>query len=215
MPDLSFQVERAETEPFAAAPLLLLKLRVREANGVPIHAIALRCQIRIEPVKRRYTDAERGQLLDLFDTPERWGQTLRPMLWTHTTVVVPAFTESVVVDLPVPCSFDFNVAATKFFYALEEGEVPLSLLFSGTVFHETEGVGLQVAQIPWDREATFRLPVRAWKEMMERYYPNSAWLCLRRDVFDRLYQYKSRQRLPTWEQTLEALLSSADERRAP
>jgi hypothetical protein len=215
MPELSFQVERAETEPFAVAPLLLLKLRVRQAGAVPIHAIALRCQIRIEPGKRRYADAERAGLLDLFDAPERWGQTLRPMLWTHTTVVVPPFTDSVLVDLPVPCSFDFNVAATKFFYALEEGEVPLSLLFSGTVFHDTEGAGLQVAQIPWDRETSFRLPVRAWKEMMERYYPYSAWLCLRRDVFDRLYQYKSRQRLPTWEQALEALLSSADERRAP
>jgi hypothetical protein len=209
MPDLSFQVESAEAARFAAAPLLLFKLRLAQrAAAMPIHAIALRCQIRIEPARRRYENKERERLLDLFDTPDRWSQTLRPMLWTHTSAVVGPFTDCIVVDLPVPCTFDFNVAATKYFYALEEGEIPLSLLFSGTVFHEVEDAGLQVAQIPWDREAAFRLPVRVWKEMMELHYPNSAWLCLRRDVFDRLYQYKSEHRLPTWEQALESLLPS-------
>jgi hypothetical protein len=207
MPDLSFQVEKAVAEPFATTPLLLFKLQVSQgAAAVPIHTVALRCQIRIEPAKRRYGAREGEGLRDLFDTRDRWSQTLRSMLWTHTNVVVGAFTDSIVVDLPVPCTFDFNVAATKYFYALEEGEVPLSLLFSGTVFHEVADRGLQVAQIPWDREASFRLPVRVWKEMMELYYPNSAWLCLRRDVFDRLYQYKNRLGLPTWEQALENLL---------
>jgi hypothetical protein len=102
------------------------------------------------------------------------------------------------------------VAANKYFYALEEGEVPLVLLFSGTVFHESEEGGLQVAQISWEKETTFRLPVRVWEEMMQRYYPNSAWLCLRKDVFDRLYQYKSRNGVPTWEQVLENLLAPTE-----
>jgi hypothetical protein len=207
MPDLSFQVERAEVAQFAAAPLLLFKLRiVQRAAPVPIHAIALRCQVRIEPARRRYGASEGERLLDLFDTPDRWGQTLRPMLWAHTSAVVGPFNDSIVVDLPVPCTFDFNVGATKYFYALEEGEVPLSLLFSGTVFHEVEEAGLQVAQVPWEKDATFRLPVAVWREMMERYYPNSAWLCLPRDVFDRLYRYKCGQRFLTWEQALESLL---------
>jgi Family of unknown function (DUF6084) len=209
MPDLSFQVEKAEAVRFAAAPLLGFKLRIaQDAAALPIHAIALRCQIRIEPGRRRYQVEEQRGLLDLFDTPDRWGQTLRPMLWTHTSTVVPPFTDSIIVDLPVPCTFDFNVAATKYFHALEDGEVPLSLLFSGTVFHEVEDAGLQVEQIPWEKEASFRLPVAVWKEMMELYYPNSAWLCLRRDIFDRLHQYKSEQRIPTWEQALETLLPS-------
>jgi hypothetical protein len=207
MPDLNFHVEEAEAVAFAAAPLLRFKLRVSQrSEAVPIHAVVLRCQVRIEPARRPYAPQERGRLLDLFDTPDRWSQTLRPMLWTHTSAVVPPFTDSIVVDLPVPCTFDFNVATTKYFYALEEGEVPLSLLFSGTVFHEVEDAGLQVAQIPWEKEATFRLPVGVWKEMMELYYPNSAWLCLRRDVCDRLYEYKCRHRLPTWEQAVESLL---------
>jgi hypothetical protein len=133
------------------------------------------------------------------------------MLWTHTQVVVPAFTGSTVVDLPVPCTYDFNVAATKYFYGLSDGEVPLCLLFSGTIFFAGASGALQIAQIGWDREVNFRLPIRVWQDMMEQYYPNSAFLCLRRDVFDRLYRYKSRHALPTWEQALERLLPAGDE----
>jgi Family of unknown function (DUF6084) len=189
----------------------VLKLRINQAAGsVPIHAILLRCQIRIEPAKRRYGVREGAGLRDLFDTPERWSQTLRSLFWTQANIVVPPFIESIVVDLPVPCTFDFNLAATKYFDALEEGEVPLSLLFSGTVFQDVTDEGLQVAQIPWDKEATFRLPVAVWKEMMEQYYPNSAWLCLRKDVFNRLQQYKSKLGLPTWEQALDSLLPRAN-----
>jgi hypothetical protein len=215
MPDLRFQVDGVHVEPFAAAPLLLFKLRVSQpaAGAVPVHTAVLRCQVRIEPGGRRYGDRESERLRDLFDRPERWGRTLRGLLWTHASVVVPPFTDSVVVDLPVPCTFDFNVAVTRYFHALEDGEVPLTLLFSGSVFHETEERGLQVAPVPWDREASFRLPVRVWQEMMAHYYPDGAWLCLRRDVFDRLARYKGEQGLPTWEQVLESLLPAPEESR--
>jgi Family of unknown function (DUF6084) len=215
MPDLKFKVLTAEPEPFAVGPLLRFKLHVSQsaaagAKLVPIHAVALQCQIRIDPARRQYATAEQEKLLDLFDRPSRWGQTLRPMLWTHASVGIGPFTDSIVVDLPVPCTYDFNVAVTKYFYALEDGEIPVNLLFSGTVFHEGEDGALQVAQIPWDRESVFRLRVSVWKEMMEQYYPNSAWLCLRKDVFDRLYRYKSRHGLPTWEQALESLLQTPE-----
>jgi hypothetical protein len=214
MPDLEFQVERAEPEPFSVTPLLLFKLLVRQSEPVatPIHSIALRCQIRIEPARRRYVAAEQDRLRDLFDTPGRWGQTLHSMLWTHVSSVIPPFTDRTLVDLPVPCTFDFNVAALKYFSALEDGEVPLKLFFSGTIFHENAEGGLQVAQIPREKEAAFRLPVRVWQDMMELYYPDCAWLCLRRDLFDRLHDYKRRNGLPTCEQALENLLSPAQDR---
>jgi hypothetical protein len=211
VPDLSFDVEKAEAVAFAAAPTLSIKLRVVNANRQgPVHTVALRCQIMIEPARRRYGAHERRRLLDLFGEPERWGQTLRPMLWIQASAVVPPFTGSTVVDLQVACSFDFNVAATKYFAGLEAGEVPLNLLFSGTIFYEAEGGALQVAQIPWHKEARFRLPVKVWKEMMDLYYPNVAWLCLRREVFDRLYQYKMDRGFPTWEQAIEGLLPEAE-----
>jgi len=207
MPDLSFELETAAAVPYAAAPLLAFKLRLSNAVvGEPIHTIALRCQIMIDPARRRYQEDDQERLHDLFGEPERWGQTLRPMLWTHTSVIVPSFTGSSVVDLQVPCTFDFNVAATKYFAGLTAGEVPLNLLFSGTVFYATGEGALQVAQIPWDKEARYRLPVAAWKQMMDIYYPNSAWLALRRDVFNRLYRYKVQRGIPTFEQALESLL---------
>ena len=147
---------------------------------------------------------------DLFGEPERWGQTLKNMLWTHASVVAPAFQDSIVVDLPVPCTFDFNVASTKYFHGLADGDVPLNFLFSGTVFYADGDGALQVAPIPWDKEARFRMPVKTWNEMMDIYYPNSAWLCLRRDAFDRLHQYKMRFGIPTWEQVLERIVPDVE-----
>jgi hypothetical protein len=211
--DLNFTVETAEVEPHAAAPLLNFKLRIAQTvaaqEPTTIPAIALKCQIRIEPARRRYAADEEQKLLDLFGTRERWGQTLRSTLWTHASVVVPPFTGETVIDLPVPCSFDFNVAATKYFYALADGEVPLCLLFSGTIFYTDRDGYLQVSQIPWEKEASFRLRVQVWKNMMELYYPESAWLRLERDTFDRLYHYKSSRGLPTWEKAIDMLIDSA------
>lgn len=209
MPDLSFEVEGAEAVPFAASPLLALKLRVRNANEhEAIQAVALNCQIRLEVTRRQYDAPEQERLFELFGSPERWGNTLRAMLWTHAFVNVPPFVGDTLVSLPVPCTFDFNIAATKYFAGLDDGAVPLNLLFNGTVFYETEEAGLQVTQISWESEAKYSLPVRVWKEMMDIYYPNSAWLSLRRDVFERLYQYKIRSAIPTWEQALENLLNA-------
>jgi hypothetical protein len=213
MLDLNFHVEKAEPLLYAAAPLLVFKLGIVQAGkeNVPVHSMALRCQLRIEPTRRRYSAQEQAKLRDLFGEPERWAQTLRAMLWTHVNLMVGPFTGETVVDLPVPCTYDFNVAAMKYFYALEDGAVPVCLLFSGTIFYEAAGGRLQVAQVSWEKEADFKLPVRVWQQMMDHYYPNSAWLCLHRDVLDRLYQYKVRCGLPTWEQTLERLLDTATE----
>lgn len=212
MPDLNFEVNGAEALPYAASPLLVFKLHVTNANAeTPIHTIALRCQIQIEAARRRYGASEQERLLDLYGEPERWSQTLRTMLWTHASIVVPPFEGSTMVDLQVPCTFDFNVAATKYFAGLEDGEVPLCLQFSGTIFYEAENGAMQIAQISWEKEAKYRLPVRVWKEMMDSYYPNSAWLCLRRDVFERLDEYKRRRGIPTWEKALESILPAIDE----
>ena len=182
MPDLNFEIESVAPQPYAVTPLLNFKLRVGNATGEPVHSVILRCQIMLEVTRRRYSFEERDQLLDLFGEPEQWDRTLRNMLWTNMSVTVPAFSGATIVDLPIHCTFDFNVAATKYFAGLEEGEVPLLMLFSGTIFYMSESGALQVTQIPWEREAHYRLPVRVWREMMDMYYPNSAWLCLRRDV---------------------------------
>jgi Family of unknown function (DUF6084) len=205
LPDLRFQVEDAAATPNAAVPQLSFKVRITDSEAEPVHSIALRAQVQIEPVRRRYSAAEQEHLKELFGEPERWSKTLHPLLWTNANVSVPGFTGNTLIEVPVACTFDFNVAITKYIYGLENGELPTSLLFSGTVFYAGQA-GLQVAQIPWDREASYRLPVRVWKEMMDLYYPDTAWMCLRRDVFERLYEFKARYGIPTWEQTLERML---------
>jgi len=205
--ELDFTVTGAEPVPFAAAPTLALKLRVTSRDpDAQIHSVILRCQIQIEANRRKYETSEQERLIDLFGTPERWGQTVRPMLWTNVQTVVPPFSGSTVADLHVPCTFDFNIAAAKYFAGLENGEVPLCLLFSGTVFYQSHDGLLQVNQISWDRESKYRLPVKVWQQMMEAYYPNLVWLCLRRDVFDRLHAFKLENGIPTWEQAVDQLL---------
>jgi uncharacterized protein DUF6084 len=211
VPSLSFHVESVAAIPFAAGPMLGFQLRISNRGGEPIQAVSLRCQIQIEPTRRRYTQRDQERLLDLFGEVSRWGQTLRTLLWTHANAAVQAFTESTVCELPVLCTFDFNVAATKYFHGLEDGTVPLCLQFSGTVFYVNETGSLQASPISWNEETRFELPIKAWKEMMDLYYPDTAWVCLRRDVFDRLYRYKVEHMIPTWEEAVERFATVAPE----
>lgn len=211
MPELNFNIEDAAMVPFAVAPTLAFRLRIgNQPASEIIHTIALRCQIQLEVTLRHYSHAEQARMLDLFGEPGRWSQTLRNLLWTHASTVVPGFKQSTTVDLPVPCTFDFNVATTKFFAGLEEGDIPLCLMFSGTVFYSEPEGALQVSPISWQQEEKFRLPVKVWREMIDAYYTNSAWLCLRRDVFDRINQYKMRHGIPTWEAAIESIIPAEE-----
>lgn len=212
MPELHFAIEGAEALANAAVPIIALKLRITNLPASePIHTLALRCQVQIEPAKRSYLPREREQLHDLFGEPERWSRTVRPLLWMNVSVGVPGFSDNTLIDVQLPCTFDFNVATTKYFHAVESGEIPLGVMFSGTVFYKGPDGALQVAQVPWDREANFRLPVSMWKQMMDMYYPNTAWLCLERDAVQQLYDYKMRHGIPTWEKAIARALAAAEE----
>jgi Family of unknown function (DUF6084) len=207
MPELGIKIEKASVLQYAAAPTIMLQLYVvNRIQDQAVHTIVLNCQIQIEATRRRYRPEEQQKMLDLFGQPDRWSQTLRNLLWTNVSIVVPGFRGSTYADLSIPCTFDFNVATTKYFEGLTEGEIPLNLLFSGTIFYAGTDGSLQVAPISWNQEAKFRLPLQVWQEMMQTYYPNAAWLYLRRDVFDRLYRYKVQRGIPTWEQALESVL---------
>ncbi len=211
MPDLSFEVIDAYVPPYAAVPQLVFKLRVtNDIAGERLHSISLRSQIQIAVTRRRYTPDAQARLKELFGEPKRWGDTLHPLLWTHASTNVRSFEGSVVADLPVTCTYDFEIASTKYFDALADGEIPLSFLFSGTIFYENDEGMLQVEQIPWSKEALYRLPVSTWKSVIERYYPNSAWIRLHKDQFDQLYRYKIAHSLPTWEDVISQLLQSSD-----
>ena len=189
-------------------PLLSFRLRITEHAGVPVDAVTLESQIQIEAARRRYKDArEQEALLDIFGEPHRYAKTVKTMLLAIATTQVQRFTGSVEAEVRVPSSFDLGLGWVKYFHALQEGEVPLAFQFSGTVFYQGENGNLQIAKIPWDREAFFRMPLKVWKQMIDEHYPDDNWLTLRRDVFDRLYRYKARNSLSSWEETITSLLS--------
>ena len=206
MPDLHFRVEGAHPVAHAASPLLSLRLHISNAAADPIHAVLLRCQIQIETPRRAYRETEQEGLADLFGAPARWATTLKPLLWTQLGVTVPGFDGETRFELQVPCTMDLNVAAGKYFHSLASGAVPLLLLFSGTVFHAAPDGVLQAAPIPWSSEARFSLPLAVVREAIDACFPNAGFLTLQRDVLDRLYRYKVRNGLPTWERAIEALL---------
>ncbi|MGH9276859.1 MAG: DUF6084 family protein, partial [Acidimicrobiales bacterium] len=132
--ELEFAVAGAEPDRYAAAPTLVFQLNVTAPEGRDVHALALRCQIRIEPQRRRYDHAEEERLLALFGETPQWGDSLKPFLWTHASTVVAGFSGTTEVELPVPCTYDFEVTGAKYMHALDGGEIPLILLFNGTVF---------------------------------------------------------------------------------
>lgn len=208
-PALTFAVEGAHAVRYAAVPTLRFTLRV-DSGGAAIRSIMLNVQLRIAANERGYEEAEQERLGELFGTPDRWATTVRGLLWTHATLVISPFQGETVVDLDVPCTYDFEVTASKYLAALQEGEVPLELLFSGTVFHRDDAGRLSVSRISWDREAPYRMPVAVWRQTMDYHFADAAWLRVERETFDRLAAYKARHTLVSWEAALGALLDRAE-----
>jgi hypothetical protein len=198
----SFSIEDGGVLPHSAVPTLRFGLRLQSDEEV--RALSLAVQVRIAATQRTYSDAEEEALREVFGSPEQWGRSLQSLHWTNLALQVPAFSGSTLVDLLVTCTYDLEVTAAKYLTGLEEGEVPLEFLFSGTLFY---GEPLQVRPISWNAEAQYRLPVSVWREMMDRFFPNSAWLRLDRKTFDRLHAYRARNSLLNWDDTFEALLS--------
>jgi hypothetical protein len=199
---LAFSVDGAARVEHAAVPTLRFALRI--SSETPVRSVLLDVQVQIAARRRGYDEAAHDRLFELFGPVGDWGTTLRTLLWTRTTLVVPAFETETVVGLDVPCSYDLEVAASRYLDALTDGVVPLEFLFSGSVFYAVDGA-LQTTRLSWDSEAAFDLPVSVWKETMERYFRGTAWVRLSKDSFDRLSAYKSRHALATWDEALEAL----------
>jgi hypothetical protein len=208
--ELVFDCTGARADRYAVVPQMLMSLRISETSGQRVEAIALRCQIRIEPARRRYSDDEAQRLNDLFGETQRWADTLKPLQFTNVSIMVPGFSGSAEVSLPVPLTYDMEIGATRYFAGLDDGEVPLLLLFSGTVFSLHDGK-MSVTQVPWSKEASYRLPVKIWREAIDAHFPNSSWIRLSSTAMDELLDYKTRNALPTWEATVLSLLDAAAE----
>jgi Family of unknown function (DUF6084) len=214
MAELVFDCIGARADKYAVVPQMFMTLRISETSGNRVEAIALRCQIRIEPARRRYSDDEAERLNDLFGDTQRWADTLKPVQFTNVPIMVPGFTGSTEIDLPIPLTYDMEIGATRYFAGLDEGEVPLLLLFSGSVFTVFEGK-MSVTQVPWSKEASYRLPLSIWREAIDAHFPNSSWIKLSATAMDELLRFKLRRGLPTWESAVLALLDEAAESSEP
>lgn len=212
MTALSFRITGARVAKYAASPLIMLHAEVSERSGARVDAIALRAQIQLEVQRRRYADAESELLVELFGGPSRYADTLKPMLWTAVSQSVPAFEREVAFELPVPCSYDFEVAAHKYLASLQGGVVPLNVLFSGTVFVDG-AAGVTAELVPWSCEARYALPIEIWREAMDAFFPNAAWIRVNRELFDELRRFKIATGLPTWDAALERLCELARAKR--
>jgi hypothetical protein len=211
MPDLDFAVTGVEPVRNGLTPMLRFKVRIRNLTLNPqpleeIQALILQAQIQIQAPHRQYSASEQAKLLDIFGTPDRWGHTMQNRFWTNASVTTGAFVESVDALLLVPCTCDLDVLATKYFNGLDGGEVPLLFLFSGSVFYRNREGQLQVHRISWEKDCVYKMPVTVWQDLMEFHYPNSAWLSLRRDVYERLCAFRREGGLASWEEAIERLL---------
>ncbi len=207
--DLDFACTDVVSDRYAASPTVVLKMRATDVGGQRVHAVALRCQVRVEPIRRHYSEGEADKVVDLFGDRTRWGTTMQPMQLAFLSQVLPSFNGSCDFDLVLPLSYDVEVAAHKYLAALDEGEVPLLLLFSGTVFSGSAG-SLSVQPVPWHKEAQVRLPVAVWREAMDAHFPGQAWLRLSRSAYDDLARYRGRHGLVGWDAVVARLLAQAD-----
>jgi hypothetical protein len=209
IPALTFAVRGVTAVEHAAVPTLDFEVAIGSGD-VAVRSILLDVQIQIAARQRDYGEEADAGLEELFGTRDRWGSTLRTLPWTRTTVVVPPFTGATTRHLSIPCTYDLEVVASRYFAALHDGEVPLEFLFSGSVFFAAAGGLLQTTRIGWDQDADYRMPVAVWREMMDRHFAGSAWLRVRGEEFERLAAYRARHTLRSWEETIEALLGRAD-----
>ena len=207
VPVLRFAVRGAQGVHPAAVPILRVALAVQAGDDVAVRSVLLNVQVQIAARKRRYSAREQARLGELFGTPDRWSTTLRTLPWLRTSVVVPGFTAETTVNVDLPCTYDLEVTAARYFAALDDGEIPLELLFSGSIFYADGGGSLQTMRIGLDLEADYRLPVTTWQEMMERHFPGAAWLRLGHEAFGALAAFKAQGMFTSWDDAIKALLS--------
>lgn len=207
MTALEFTVRDARAEAHAAVPTL--NFRVRAEAAAPVHSILLHARVQIEPRRRPHSPSEQDRMQDLFGEAVRWKDTLRPLIWSRASLIVPAFEQSVEIDVPVVCTYDFEVAAAKYLDALEGGDVPLLFLFSGTIFLKS-AEGFRVEQVPWDKEAPYRLPVQVWRDLMDAHFPGCGWIRIKRESLDALQRFRARNGLLSWDDAIDALMGRSE-----
>ena len=206
LPAPRFEILDSEAVPHAAAPMLAFTGHVAETSGREVYTVALTAQIMIEPAKRTYDDATRERLIEMFGAPERWAVTTHPFLWAEVGMLVPAFTGATGFRIPMPCTYDLELAAAKYIHSMPDGAVPLLFNFTGTIFYRGEAGRMQIVKVPWDCSARYSMPVATWQDMIAQHYPNGGWVRLDDSTLDALGTRKAERGLPSFDATVANLL---------
>ncbi len=209
-PEPELELVRAEHVPRSVAPTLRFTGRATDDSGRRVYTIALTATIVIEPGKRRYDEAERPRLIELFGEPERWSATTGSFRWAEAETLVPAFEGSGEFQLTVPCTYDLELGSAKYFDAIEGGEIPLRFHFAGTVFYEGQDGRIQMNRIHWDRSERFSMPTSVWKEMIAEHYPFRGWVPLHTETVSRLAERKATTGAPTFDAAVAELLDGVE-----
>lgn len=207
MPDLDFEIISADVKPQAAVPTIVFNLQItNDIEDEEIYAVGLKSQIRIEAVHRKYDEEAKSLLREVFGKPERWDENLKSLYWKQVTIPVPRFTGQTQVEIPLECSEDLSTSVGKYFYAIEEGEVPLTFIFKGSVFYKGSEDTIQVTPVPWEKEASYNMSISVWNNLREAYFPDSKYLRVSHELFDKLYTYKTKSIHPTLNKCLGSLV---------
>jgi Family of unknown function (DUF6084) len=208
-PAPEFAIGGAAHLPYAAAPTLVFEGSAEDPSGLEIQSIALAVQVMIDPARRGYDERTRARLAELFGPPASWTPSTQGLAWARVSALVPAFTGSSAFTLEVPCTYDLEVAASKYFYAVHDGFVPLSFHFNGTIFYYGAEGRLQVVPVPWSATAQYSLPVSVWRGMMAMHYPGGGWIRVSDQTLEALNDRRAARGLPSFDACLEELLSDA------
>jgi hypothetical protein len=208
-PEPEFTITGAAHLAFAAAPTMVFSGEVTDAGAHEIQSIALTVQVMIDPARRGYDPETRERLSELFGPPESWTPSTQGLAWARVSALVPGFVGARAFSLEIPCTYDLEVAAAKYFYALSDGFAPLSFHFSGTVFYHGEDGRLQVVPVPWSASAQYQMPVSAWRAMIAEHYPNGGWVRIRHETLVALNAYRAGRGLPSFDAAIEELLFDA------
>jgi len=205
-PEPEFTVVSCASRPYAASPTIDFDVHVTEPTGRQVYVIALTAQIMIEPARRQYDGEARERLVELFGPPERWASTTRSLVWHRADVIVPAFTGSTTFTIPIPCSFDLELAAAKYFYAVPGGNVPIAFNFNGTIHYRADDGRLQMSLVPWSCSAGFEFPAEVWSDVMAYHYPHAKWIAIHDDTLQALQRVKAARGAPTMDSAVAGLL---------
>jgi hypothetical protein len=206
-PEPEFAITGAAHLAFAASPTMLFAATATDPSGYEIQSIALTAQVMIDPAQRGYDPETRERLAELFGPPNSWAPSTSGLAWARVATAVPGFTGSATFALEVPCTYDLEVASAKYLYAVQDGEVPLSFHFNGSVFYHASGT-LRVVPIAWSNTAQFKLPVATWRAMIAEHYPGGGWIRIDDETLSRLNDRRAGRGLPSFDACIRELLGT-------